>query len=220
MRTREYPAYESVEQADTNNATRIGWQERTEHYDPDQTWMDDRYPRRYGDWYQHKDLTNNGYQNYNWVNKPFYRWLENVRLIGACSTQLPLTKRERGHAVGLFTRLPAQKFGTHKEIYAVATCLYVVEFNGLDERRAHPNVTDERKPAEFRLGPVSEQFGVSEKRLRKAYGRIEYWDRTDELGPPPVFDKYDEDSLIEYKDSMAEGWFGTRGEGGIYRVNH
>ena len=199
----------SLEQADTNNATIIGWKEPTPFYDPNQTWLDDRYPRRYGDYYQDKDLTNNGYKHGDYWNKPFFRWLENDRLIRACSAQLPLTQRERARAKNLFHRLRAENFGTHKETYAVVTCLYAVETEEMDTRRGHPNVPDQNKPAELRLENVGRRFGISETWLRKAYARVERWVRLGELGPRPVFDKYDEELPLEYQhrliDVMVEG---------------
>lgn len=194
----------SLEQADTNNATIIGWYERTDHYDPDQTWLDDRYPRRYADYYNDKDLTNNGYKNGNWRNSSFYSWFENDRMIRTCSNQLPLTRRERARTKGLFHRLRGDKFGTYKETYAVATCLYVIETEDVDVRRGHPNVPDEKKPAELRLKNVSERFGISEGWLRKAYARVERWVRLGELGSTPVFDKYDEELPLEYQHLLME----------------
>lgn len=194
----------SLVQADTNNATFIGWYERTSFYDPDQIWLDDRYPRRYGDYYRDKDLTNNGYKNGKWRNDDFYRWLESDRLIRTCSAQLPLTRRERARAKSLFHRLRGDDFGTYKETYAVVTCLYVIETEKMDIRRGHPNVPDEKKPAELRLRNVSERFGITEKWLRKGYARVERWVRLGELGPTPVFDKYDEELPLEYQHLLME----------------
>ncbi|MFC3958655.1 hypothetical protein [Halovivax cerinus] len=204
MKTVDAPTYGSLEQADTNNATIIWWHEKTEHYDPDDTWDDDRFPRRYEDWYQDKDLTNNGYKNFGWWNKPFYNWLENDRLIQACSSQLPLTQRERAHAKGLFHRLSGRKFGTYKETFAVVTCLYVVETSETDRRRGHPNVPEEEKPTEFRLEDVSQRFGVSVKWIRKAYARIERWVRRGDLRYYPEFDKYNEEFPLEYEHRVTE----------------
>lgn len=206
MKTVDAPTYRSLEQADTNNATIIGWYERTDYYDPDTTWLDDRYPRRYGDWYQDKDLTNNGYKNYDWWNKPFFRWLENDRLIRTCSAQFPLTRRERARAKGLFHRLRGETFGAHKETYAVVTCLYVIETEEADTRRGHPNVPDEKKPAELQIESMSRRFGVTEKWIRKAYARIERWVRLGELAPRPSFDKYDEEFPLEYEHRLTELW--------------
>jgi len=194
----------SLEQADTNNATIIGWNERTPFYNPDQTWLDDRYPRRYGDYYLHKDLTNNGYKHGDYWNKSFFRWLENDRLIRACSAQLPLTQRERAHAKSLFHRLRSGNFGTYKETYAVVTCLYVIETEKVDTRRGHPNVPDEKKPAELRLKNVGQQFGITEKWLRKGYARVERWVRLGELGSRPAFDKYDEELPLEYQHRLMD----------------
>lgn len=194
----------SLEQPDTNNATIIGWYERTDQYEPNDTWLDDRYPRRYADYYHDKDLTNNGYKNGSWWNSAFYDWLENDRLVRTCSGQLSLTRRERARAKSLFHRLHGEKFGTYKETYAVATCLYVIETEDIDVRRGHPNVPDEKKPAELRLKNVSERFGISEGWLRKAYARVARWIRLGELGPAPEFDSYDEELPLEYQDRLVE----------------
>jgi hypothetical protein len=107
---------------------------------------------------------------------------------------LPLTRRERARTKGLFHRLRGDNFGTYKETYAVATCLYVIETEDVDVRRGHPNVPDEKKPAELRLKNVSERFGISEER----------WVRLGELGSTPVFDKYDEELPLEYQHLLME----------------
>lgn len=196
----------SLEQADTNNATIIGWYERTDHYNPNQMWLDDRYPRRYRDYYQDKDLTNNGYKNGKWRNSDYLRWLESDRLIRISSGQLPLTQRERARAKGLFHRLSGKWFGTYKETYAVVTCLYVLETEDADERRGHPNVPDEKKPPELRLETITRRFGISEKWIRKAYARIERWVRLGELKPRALFDKYREEFPLEYEHRLTELW--------------
>lgn len=196
----------SLERPDTNNATIIGWYERTYYYDPDQRWEDDRYPRRYGDYYKDKDLTNNGYKHGDYWNKAFFRWLENDQLIRICSGQLPLTQRERARAKGLFHRLRGNQFGTHKESYAVATCLYVIETEDGDDRRAHPNVPDKKKSTQLTLENVSQRFNVSEKWIRKAYARVERWVRLGELDQRETFDKYREELPLEYQYRLTELW--------------
>lgn len=214
MSSTESSTCPSLEQADTNNATIIRWYESTNGYDPDDEWYDDHYPLRYGDWYQNADLTNNGYKNGEWWNKPFYTWLENDRMIEICSGQLPLTRQERAHAKNLFHRLRGEKFGTHKEVFAVATCLYSVEMNETDNRRVHPNVPeddedsdgDDKKPKEFFLENVSQHFNITEKWLRKAYGRIERWRRLGELDSSPIFDKNREKFPLEYEHQLTELW--------------
>lgn len=193
-----------LEQPDTNNATIIGWYKGTDVYNPDQTWLDDRYPRRYGDYYLDKDLTNNGYKNGVYWNKKYYRWLESDCIIRTCSAQLPLTRQERASAKSLFHRLQGEDFGTYKEIYAVATCIYVIENEEEDLRRGHPNVPEKNKPAELRLENVGQQFKITEKWLRRAYARIERWVRLGELGPRPEFDKYDEEVPLEYQHRIME----------------
>jgi hypothetical protein len=204
MKSVESQRYHGLAQPDTNNATIIGWYEKSDSYDPDDTWDDDRYPRGYRDWYQDKDLTNNGYKNYNWWNKAFYNWLENDRLIRTCSGQLPLTRRERAYAKGVFHCLQGEKFGTYKETYAVATCLYAIETSEIDERRAHPAVPPENKSIGLQLGTVSHRFGITEKWIRKAYARIERWIRLDELSSRPTFDTYDEEFPLEYEHRITE----------------
>lgn len=195
-----------LERPDTNNATIIGWYERTDYYDPDQRWQDDRYPRRYGDYYKDKDLTNNGYKHGSYWNKGFFRWLENDRLIRICSGQLGLTQRERARVKGLFHRLSGERFGTLKEKYAVAACLYVIETEECDLRRAHPNVPDEKKSPELTLDNVTERYNVSETWIRKAYARIERWVRLGELGQRETFDKYREEFPLEYEHRLTELW--------------
>lgn len=134
----------------------------------------------------------------------FHRWLESDRLIRTCSAQLPLTRRERARAKSLFHRLRGGDFGTHKETYAVVTCLYVIETEKVDIRRGHPNVPDKKKFAELRLGNVSKRYGITERWLRKAYARVERWVRLGELGPTPMFDKHDEELPLEYQHRLME----------------
>lgn len=213
MSTAETEGWLRLEQPDTSNATWIGWWKSDDQnrYDPDHVWDDDRYPRRYGDSYKRLDLINNGYVHGNWWNKPFYRWLENDKLIRSCSSQLGLTRREWGPARGLFHRLPLNKFGTLKEDVAIATCFYVIEKDERDRRRGHPNALDEDQ-----VRDIENRFYLSLKSLRKAYGRVESLLRTNRLSEPKTFDKYgmsdhyspEGDSPTYERDSWMAGWGG------------
>jgi hypothetical protein len=117
---------------------------------------------------------------------------------------LSLTQRERAYAKGVFHRIRGQKFGTHKEVFAIATCLYAVEISETDGRRAHPNVPEEMKPKEFRLETLNHRFRLTKKEIRSAFSRIESWIRTDSLQPRRVFDDHREEHPIEYEDRLTE----------------
>lgn len=204
MKSIENKLSRGLAEPDTDNATIIGWYEKTSKYDPNKIWTDGRNSCRNRDRYQELDLINNGYKNGDWWNKPFYRWLENDRLIRTCSAQLSLTQQERAYAKATFHRFQGQKFGEHKEMYAVVTCLYAVEISEVDGRRAHPNVPDEKKPKEYWLGNLSQRFRIPEHRISSIYARIENWIRTDVLEPYHEFDSYREELPIEYKCRLTE----------------
>lgn len=195
-----------IAEPDTNNATFIGWRKKTDTYDPNRNWQDNRYPRRYEDWYKHLDFTNNGYKNGpKWWNTPFYRWLENIRLIETVADQLNLTEREAGRAKGLFLGFPGEKMGTYKETYALAACLCAVELDRRDQRRAHPNVPEEKRPSEFQR--LTERFGVPGKEIRTAYGRIENRHRVGKLESPEEFDRFDlQEVSVDYEHALLADW--------------
>jgi hypothetical protein len=180
MSTIDTSGWPGLEQPDTSNATYIDWKNisKSEYYDPDDTWDDDRYPRRYSDYYQRLDY-------YNWWNKEYYAWLENDHLISTISGQLELTRRERARARGLFHRIPLEKMGRHKEEIAVALCLYVIEQDERDEREYHPNSLGTKK-----YGHIESDFCVSKRMIHKLYGRIAHRVRSEQLQEPPIFDTY------------------------------
>jgi len=182
--TSEWPR---LEQPDTSNATFIDWKntDNRENYSPDMTWDDDRYPRRYGDYYQNLDEYNNGYKNQKYRNKPYYTWLENDRLMSAISCQFELTQRERACAKGLYHQLPLQRFGTYKEDVAIALCLYVIEKDDQDNRRGHPNIL---KKWQFKL--IYKVMKLSEKEVFSIYGKIENRIAQGDLRKARLFDNY------------------------------
>lgn len=191
-----------------SNKTYIDWQSVADRPDPNDQWKKNHYPSSPREWWKKLDRYNGGRVNGKWVNKRYWTWKENNGLIQSCSAQMSLTIEERGKARSLFHRLKGNRFGTHKEVYAIATCLYVVETNTRDERRAHPNCSENPekpncKAEEFKLEPLCLKFGITEKWLRKAYGRIERWVRFGDLGKAPVFDEEYEDVSLDYEQQMT-----------------
>lgn len=206
MSTTDKSGWPGLEQPDTSNATYIDWKNvsKSDKYDPDETWQDERYPRRYADFYQSLDEYNNGWKNGHWWNKKYYGWLENDRVITTISNQLGLTRRERARARGLFHQIPMGNMGRHKEEVAVALCLYVIEKDERDLRRGHPNCLE---PEKYRL--IESDFGVREQMVHKRYGKIEHRMRMKQLQEAPIFDDYRSEDMfspdsdpIEYEHSV------------------
>jgi hypothetical protein len=187
MSTTDISGWSKLEKTDTSNATYIAWQctKDKEKYDPDETWNDDRYPRRYGDYYQSLDEYNNGYKNGKYRNEYYYKWLKKDRLIATISGQLELTQRERARAKGLYHQLPLGEFWGFKEDVAVAVCLYVIEKNDRDKRRGHPNTLKN-----WQLFIIKQTLGVNRDKIRTNYGKLEYCVRTGQLLKAPQHDKY------------------------------
>ena len=208
MSTTDTSRWPKLEQPDTSNATYIDWQNlyRKETYNPKQTWEDDRYPRRYRDYYQKLDEYNNGYMNYKWRNKNYYSWLENDRLISSISEQLELTVAERARAKGLYHQLPLGKFRGHLEDIAVALCFYVIEHDNRDNRRGHPNVI---KNWQYEL--IEQTLGVSKAKILTNYAKVESRVRTERLQKAPQHDKYKNsegrplDSVTVEYEQISEG---------------
>lgn len=193
MSTTDKSGWPGLEQPDTSNATYIDWKNisKSDEYDPDETWQDERYPRRYADFHQSLDGYNNGWKNGYWWNKEYYAWLENDRVIATISGQLELTRRERAKAKGLFHKIPLHKMGRHKEEVAVALCLYVIEQDEKDRRRGHPNCL-----AWWQYRLIESHFGISERMFRKRYGKIEHRVRTGDPQETRVFDKYRSENIF------------------------
>jgi hypothetical protein len=187
MSTTDTSRWPKLEQPDTSNATYIDWlnYEGKKNYDPDQTWEDDRYPRRYEDYYQKLDEYNNGYMNYDWRNKNYYGWLKNDRLISSISGQLELTVNERAKAKGLYHQLPLGKFRGFLEDIAVALCFYVIEYDTKDKRRGHPNLIED-----WQYDLIEQTFGVSKAKILTNYAKVESRVRTERLQKAPQHDMY------------------------------
>jgi hypothetical protein len=210
MSSTDTSGWPRLDKPDTSNATYIDWKKTDDRdrYDPDETWDDDRYPRRYGDYYKHLDEYNGGLKNYKYRNDDYYGWLENDRLISAISCQLDLTKWERARAKGIFHQLQLGDTGMHKENFAVPLCLYVIEKDERDTRRGHPNVL---KKWQFHL--ISTTLGVGKKIILSNYGKIEYRVRVGKLKKAKQFDKYRKEDMyspesdpIEYEHAAIEAY--------------
>lgn len=202
MSTTTTSAWPKLEQPNTSNATFIDWQstENRGKYDPDQKWMDGRFPQRYGDFYHHLDEYNNGYKNGKYRNKSYYNWLESDRIISIVSGKLELTRPERRKAKGLYHQLPLRELWGFKEDIAVVVCLYVIEHDEKDMRRGDPATIEN-----WQFDLIEKTFGVSRKKIRRNYGRLRHRLRTDGLQKPPEHDKYrnsedfSNDTVVEYE---------------------
>lgn len=141
-------------------------------------------------YYQHLADINAGRKNGpKWRNDPFLTYEANRDLIDCLTAALDLTPTQRNRARRYFLNLDREKLGLKTELVAFCLCSFLLEMDKQNhQRRCHPNVERERRDPLFTS--VAENLGLTEREIRKTYGKLQYLLRDAPL-PPVKDDKRD-----------------------------
>ncbi len=162
----------------TNNATWIDYTEETEGYwDYPTNWY---RPIKYR-YFQHLAEINKGRKRGgDYWNDPYHTFQANRDLIDAVGSQLDLLPRQKEVASAWFTYFDLDEWGMRADLIACCLCSRVVHEDESNQRRTHPNVSDEDKPPEF--AELPDRFGLPEKDVTSMYGKVDSYLR--EKGQP------------------------------------
>lgn len=192
-------AYSKLPKCDTNNATRIGWND----WEGDGNWPADILPENKKAYYQHLDRLNNGRQNGHKRQNKYYETYElNRNLIQCMSDKLRLDSWEIKKAIQWFDGLQRSNMGISSKVVAFSTCAYLV--HQLDDRRTyHPQTKPEDRDPFFE--ECREAFNISHDWFQSVYGKVAHKIRNDKL----TFERHDAYGT----DSNAEQTWRTRNDG-------
>ena len=166
--------YSDLTDCDTNNATRIGW----EDWDDESSWLADHLPEKKRPYYRHLDRHNSGLQNgHVYQNKSFETYQMNRHLILCMSDPLRLGTWERKRAIELFDGLQRSSTGYPSHVVALCTCAYLL--HNCTDRKCHPQVNPEDRDPFFEEG--IELFDVPQEWYESVYGQIAYRIRNNKI---------------------------------------
>jgi len=201
--TTDSHAYSDLAKCDTNNATRIGWND----WEGDGNWPADYRPENKRSYYQHLDRYNSGRQNgHKWQNSSYETYELNRNLIQCMSDKLRLDSWEVKRAIQLFDALQRSCMGLPSEVVAFSTCAYVI--HRYDENRDyHPQTKEEDR--DYFLEACRKDFGISQDWFESVYGKVSHKIRNGKINLQQ-HDDYEVDSHAEQswrpRNDSEDGW--------------
>lgn len=196
-------AYSDLANCDTNNATRIGWDD----CNPNEEWPCDYYLTNKRAYFQHLDRHNSGYQNGpDWQNKSYNTYKLNRNLIQCMGDRVRLGQWQTKRAIQLFDGLQRSNMGLPSEVVALSTCAYVIHrFD--DRRECHPQTKPENRDHFF--GKCRKDYDIAHKRFESVYGKVSHRIRNGELDTQS-HDSYEVDANAEQNwrtvNDEGDGW--------------
>lgn len=201
-KTNSHP-YSGLEKCDTNNATRIGWNDWWDNG----KWPADYRPENKQDYYQYLDRLNSGLQNgRKHQNSSYETYALNRNLIQCISDKLRMNSWEIKRAIKVFDGLQRSGMGISSKIVAFSTCAYLIhEYDS--NRQYHPQTKNEDQ--DYFLDKCRKEFDIRRDSFESMYGKISYKIRNNKLNFRQ-YDKYEIDSNAQQRwrtrDSDGKDW--------------
>lgn len=192
--------YSGLERCDTNNATRIGWDD----WQGSWNWTVDFPLEDKRSYHRYLDRINSGRQNgRERQNKSYNTYEINRNLIQCISDKLRMDSWEIKRAIKIFDGIQRGNTGMSSKIVAFTTCAYLIhEYDS--SRQYHPQTKNEDR--DYFLDKCREEFGISHNSFESMYGKISYKIRNDKIN----FQRHDKYEI----DSDAQQTWRTRGSNG------
>lgn len=178
-----------LEQPDTNNATWFNPKEKAlnTYWKEDDYWLEPSAFRfqKQRDWWTYLEELNQGIRNGKWTNNPYWTYRDNRDLIDNVSEQIGATAKQGKKAKEAYFHLHNRYIsGVRKDATAVAVVAYIIENDGADDRRFHPQVVlkDGEEVADY----LATQFSIESSIIQNVYGKVQHYLRIEKPEPEPM----------------------------------